>query len=356
MARQEIDLGTRPTGAGGDTPRSAMVKINAMTQELYLGLDATNKGGWGKADAIRLPDGTNMNNLPYINAIYTLTGTNNTNVPEGTQNGHIMVQCADIFVRQTFRQMGANVTWERGGQQGGGWSAWVRLAQVGANLGNGFGGPNNFGGNIDTLIGSSAPFGLTTYNLTPTTTGVLPPGYVNNAPFNACTLMMMKWNNDWGRQWLSGGTGGEGGAVGGTFTRLITGGNQGPWLLEYNHLNALNPVDNPNGRVGLMDVRDIGQWKVNRFANGLMTVSTQLNATSMAANEIKTTTFSLPASFPDWGKTSVRVTAAPVSSADWYGVATATMSSPTDGYFHLRNGSAAQTVSEIRITVQGYWK
>lgn len=35
MARQEINLGSAPTGVGGDTTRSTGVKINAMTQELY---------------------------------------------------------------------------------------------------------------------------------------------------------------------------------------------------------------------------------------------------------------------------------------------------------------------------------
>ena len=35
MARQEINIGTAPTGAGGDTTRSTAVKINAMTTELY---------------------------------------------------------------------------------------------------------------------------------------------------------------------------------------------------------------------------------------------------------------------------------------------------------------------------------
>jgi hypothetical protein len=35
MARQNIELGTAPTGVGGDTPRSANVKINAMMTELY---------------------------------------------------------------------------------------------------------------------------------------------------------------------------------------------------------------------------------------------------------------------------------------------------------------------------------
>ena len=35
MARQEIILGTAPTGLGGDPPRTASQKINFMTQELY---------------------------------------------------------------------------------------------------------------------------------------------------------------------------------------------------------------------------------------------------------------------------------------------------------------------------------
>ncbi|WP_353231860.1 hypothetical protein [Pseudomonas helleri] len=35
MARQEIILGTPPTGLGGDPPRVASQKINAMTLELY---------------------------------------------------------------------------------------------------------------------------------------------------------------------------------------------------------------------------------------------------------------------------------------------------------------------------------
>lgn len=35
MARQEINLGTAPTGLGGDPPRTASQKINFMTKELY---------------------------------------------------------------------------------------------------------------------------------------------------------------------------------------------------------------------------------------------------------------------------------------------------------------------------------
>lgn len=47
MSRQEIDLGTRPSGVGGDTPRSANFKINAMTQELYSRMDALGSAASG---------------------------------------------------------------------------------------------------------------------------------------------------------------------------------------------------------------------------------------------------------------------------------------------------------------------
>lgn len=47
MARQEINLGTLPTGAGGDTTRSTGVKINAMTQELYSRVDALGTAATG---------------------------------------------------------------------------------------------------------------------------------------------------------------------------------------------------------------------------------------------------------------------------------------------------------------------
>ncbi|NWC56515.1 hypothetical protein [Pseudomonas veronii] len=60
MARQEIILGTPPTGLGGDTPRVASSKINAMIIELYAALGASNgvipaalplaKGGTGVSD------------------------------------------------------------------------------------------------------------------------------------------------------------------------------------------------------------------------------------------------------------------------------------------------------------------
>ena len=40
MARQEINLGTSPTGLGGDPPRTASQKINFMTKELYASVES----------------------------------------------------------------------------------------------------------------------------------------------------------------------------------------------------------------------------------------------------------------------------------------------------------------------------
>ncbi|MGY2314067.1 pyocin knob domain-containing protein [Pseudomonas sp. SDO5522_S412] len=44
MARQEINLGTVPTGAGGDTTRSTGVKINQMSLEIYSALGSPSGG------------------------------------------------------------------------------------------------------------------------------------------------------------------------------------------------------------------------------------------------------------------------------------------------------------------------
>ncbi|AMW64550.1 tail fiber protein (endogenous virus) [Pseudomonas phage phiAH14a] len=43
MARQEIILGTPPLGLGGDPPRTASMKINAMTTELYAATEGLVK-------------------------------------------------------------------------------------------------------------------------------------------------------------------------------------------------------------------------------------------------------------------------------------------------------------------------
>lgn len=49
MARQEINIGVAPTGAGGDTTRSGAVKINSMTTELYARTDGMGSAAYRNA-------------------------------------------------------------------------------------------------------------------------------------------------------------------------------------------------------------------------------------------------------------------------------------------------------------------
>lgn len=72
MARQNIELGTAPTGVGGDTPRSANVKINEMTTELYTALGGSplpaalpvTKGGTGSINGYPIFSGIGVRGAP----------------------------------------------------------------------------------------------------------------------------------------------------------------------------------------------------------------------------------------------------------------------------------------------------
>lgn len=92
MARQAINLGVLPNGAGGDTTRSANIKINDMTQELYVALGAD--GGGALPGALPLSKGgTGANSLAGAKAALGIsdpivwgTNANGTFVkfPDGT--------------------------------------------------------------------------------------------------------------------------------------------------------------------------------------------------------------------------------------------------------------------------------
>ncbi|WP_409303542.1 hypothetical protein [Pseudomonas sp. KCJK8993] len=57
MARKNIELGVIPTGQGGDTFRSAMTKINGMTEELYTAIGEVGNGAVKSAAGVK-PDAT----------------------------------------------------------------------------------------------------------------------------------------------------------------------------------------------------------------------------------------------------------------------------------------------------------
>lgn len=55
MAKQDINLGTQPTGVGGDTNRSANIKTNANLKEIYTALGGSVSGGNGSVLPNSLP-------------------------------------------------------------------------------------------------------------------------------------------------------------------------------------------------------------------------------------------------------------------------------------------------------------
>lgn len=57
MAKQDINLGTQPTGVGGDTNRSANIKTNANLKEIYTALGGSVSGGNGSVLPSSLPIG-----------------------------------------------------------------------------------------------------------------------------------------------------------------------------------------------------------------------------------------------------------------------------------------------------------
>ena len=82
MARQEIILGTPPQGLGGDPPRTASMKINAMTTELYarnaqLGSAATADIGTEPGQVMAVGTGGlygSPSELPRISDLQTMNG------------------------------------------------------------------------------------------------------------------------------------------------------------------------------------------------------------------------------------------------------------------------------------------
>lgn len=61
MARQNIELGTPPSGVGGDTPRSANLKVNANFSELYplVGLGGVvDSGSNSNGSYVKYAEGT----------------------------------------------------------------------------------------------------------------------------------------------------------------------------------------------------------------------------------------------------------------------------------------------------------
>lgn len=91
MAKQDINLGTQPTGVGGDTNRSANLKINANLKEIYTALGGSLSGGDGSVLPNSLPigkGGTGATTAAEARTNLGLGTAATRNV--GTQAGNVM--------------------------------------------------------------------------------------------------------------------------------------------------------------------------------------------------------------------------------------------------------------------------
>lgn len=139
MARQEIILGTPPLGLGGDTPRVASSKINAMTSEVYEKLSTLVKvttptdstegrlvtpGFMGiGGNSISAPNGE-IDNLSKCGFYWTAGSTTS---PE--PYGHLFHHQVDpTTCVQTFTSYyGGAQQWFRTRPSTAAWSAWAKV-------------------------------------------------------------------------------------------------------------------------------------------------------------------------------------------------------------------------------------
>ena len=77
MAKQDINLGTQPTGVGGDTNRSANIKTNANLKEIYTALGGSVSGGNGSVLPSSLPIGKGGTGATTVAAARTNLGLGN---------------------------------------------------------------------------------------------------------------------------------------------------------------------------------------------------------------------------------------------------------------------------------------
>lgn len=316
MSRQEILLGVLPTGVGGDTPRTANVKINAMTAELYardaaLGTAANRNttvdgdvrpfnqnvlkyGDWGltghpvdMASTASFNDCTRTGNYIFGNSGLNGPGAN----IEGMTYCYVIVVgsadasfCAQEAVALNGEKRATRFLW------GGVWSPWRQILQAGD-----FG----LGGNVVLYtknIDDRTQRGF--YYVNNTAPGARPPGYTFGI------LETFGYSGDSVNQIWTGITGGTAAVSKPTWTRCVYGdGNWSPWRLVYDQSTAVGIVGfsaAAGGRVpagALMESGEIidgngsvHQW--HKFATGLMLYCVQYNAGTTAAVPITVALYS----------------------------------------------------------------
>lgn len=298
MARQEIVLGTPPQGLGGDTPRVASMKINAMTQELYDSLPtnaaplAVNRGGTGgkTASEARLSLGL-------------VPAASNVDITAGC----LLVPGSGGVLGPPVAITNANGVTFLGGTRG------------------------VFSGTDDQCAAANFPS--------------LGGGSVQRRWYIQTDLLDGTSCIQTAIESIGAGT-----IPGRKFTRTLQGGWR-PWVEDATLSNA---TLDPQTAGGLMSRTVVGGVAIQKFASGAMRMmSTITSSQVIAANSIGAIIQSMPAGFQ--AIDGLSVTAQPATSVDAYGVIFPVATSVTSFTAYVRNGATAQTFT-LRYIAEGRWK
>ncbi|WP_324727123.1 tail fiber domain-containing protein [Pseudomonas chlororaphis] len=119
MSKQTVSLGTAPSGVGGDTPRSANIKINGNFDELYTALGATgNPAALPSALPLNLGGTASTSGNPRFNSVGTaalITGVGTQGLymgwnESGTGEGNFVVNRGAGNGGFTWRSVNSNNT------------------------------------------------------------------------------------------------------------------------------------------------------------------------------------------------------------------------------------------------------
>ncbi|WP_312772788.1 hypothetical protein [Pseudomonas rhodesiae] len=293
MARQEIILGTPPTGLGGDTPRVANSKINAMTSELYQGI------------------GTPTSPLPVSKG-----GTG------GTSQATAQTSLGLIPVATLSENVGGRLATTGWAGLGG------ALAQRAYTPDQSF---NTISGGSFSYAnaGGAFPSGVT-------------DGALINMGYDTAGQFAYQILGDWRTGYL--------------YRRGRAGGASGAWGMIYDSVNStLDPASGGLMSSALVSgflVSKYANGDINIRGGAPATVSIPANsfASVTIALPVALVNGALGFSF------SVQVNMAPAISNDWYGVLSTSLTTTTSIGVIVRNGPTTAQTFTPNINVWGRWK
>ena len=373
MARLEINTGIAPTGLGGDTPRSASIKINTMTQEIFDNLPTADaplpiaKGGTGAKTVAQAR--TMLGVVPVTSNVDTTTGSVLTAGYAGI--GRPLLDMPGSPDAAIARNMGASFSYLSAPDKAPGMVADGALATFGANP--------EYAVQLAMDWRTGSMYSRYKAGAAPSSWGqFVRAGDFGVGADRAPAVADLTAISQSGQYRFSPGTPNAGAADGyGVITRGAYEISTGTWA---DHIISINTQrsflrTSINGAInaiqeyfttanagldpaagGLLSSTMVGSWRISKFRNGVLHMSNwqTVNAGPLSANQIATHRVQLPGAAYDWGHAGVSVSITGLTSADHYGAINSVMNTPDTADITIRNGATAQSFN-LRVFVTAYW-